>query len=185
MEIKFYGAFVLNRRVVLHAIDATPARCAPDALVDFHTVRDDEERARELRAALAEGVAAQCAQRDVLVAAADRGRGDLAQEEAGADVRGPQTHGQRGRWVESGLRAHRRYREDAAADHVARYQGRGAEDAAFGAAFRHGGVRFGVGRRGEAEELGVRSDGALRVTPWPPVFTRAVRAERGGQTGTF
>ena len=42
---KFYGAFVLNRRVVLHAIDATPARWraasspsnAPDALVDFHT----------------------------------------------------------------------------------------------------------------------------------------------------
>jgi hypothetical protein len=49
---KFYGAFVLNRRVVLHAIDATPARwrggacsspldgastAAPDALVDFHT----------------------------------------------------------------------------------------------------------------------------------------------------
>ena len=61
---KFYGSFVLNRRVVLHAIDATPARwrggagsspldgagtatssprndlmknCAPDALVDFHT----------------------------------------------------------------------------------------------------------------------------------------------------
>ena len=34
----FYGAFVLNRRVVLHAIDATPARWrAPDALVDFHT----------------------------------------------------------------------------------------------------------------------------------------------------
>ena len=26
VEIKFYGAFVLNRRVVLHAIDATPAR---------------------------------------------------------------------------------------------------------------------------------------------------------------
>ena len=25
-EIKIYGAFVLNRRVVLHAIDATPAR---------------------------------------------------------------------------------------------------------------------------------------------------------------
>ena len=25
VEIKFYGAFVLNRRVVLHAIDATPA----------------------------------------------------------------------------------------------------------------------------------------------------------------
>ena len=48
---KFYGAFVLNRRVDLHAIDATPARCRfltldaaassprnePDALVDFHT----------------------------------------------------------------------------------------------------------------------------------------------------
>jgi hypothetical protein len=26
VEIKFYGAFVLNRRVDLHAIDATPAR---------------------------------------------------------------------------------------------------------------------------------------------------------------
>ena len=26
MKSKFYGAFVLNRRVVLHAIDATPAR---------------------------------------------------------------------------------------------------------------------------------------------------------------
>ena len=64
VEIKLYGAFVLNRRVVLHAIDATPARwrgdadsspfdrawtgassprndlvknCAPVALVDFHT----------------------------------------------------------------------------------------------------------------------------------------------------
>ena len=63
---KFYGAFVLNHRVVLHAIDATPARWrddagslpldgastaassprndlvrifgAPDALVDFYTV---------------------------------------------------------------------------------------------------------------------------------------------------
>ena len=30
---KFYVAFVLNHRVVLHAIDA------PDTLVDFHTVR--------------------------------------------------------------------------------------------------------------------------------------------------
>ena len=28
---KFYGAFVLNRRVVLHAIDATPARWRGDA----------------------------------------------------------------------------------------------------------------------------------------------------------
>ena len=28
---KFYGAFVLNHRVVLHAIDATPARCRGDA----------------------------------------------------------------------------------------------------------------------------------------------------------
>ena len=26
VEIKIYGAFVLNHRVVLHAIDATPAR---------------------------------------------------------------------------------------------------------------------------------------------------------------
>ena len=55
---KFFGAFVLNHRVVPHAIDATPARwrgdagfspldrartavssprSAPDALVDFHT----------------------------------------------------------------------------------------------------------------------------------------------------
>ena len=31
MEIKIYGAFVLNRRVVLHAIDATPARWRSDA----------------------------------------------------------------------------------------------------------------------------------------------------------
>ena len=66
---KFYGAFVLNRRVDLHAIDATPARWrgdagssplgrastaassprndlseelsgAPDALVNFHTGED-------------------------------------------------------------------------------------------------------------------------------------------------
>ncbi len=34
VEIKFYDAFVLNRRVVLHAIDA------PDTLVDFHTDKD-------------------------------------------------------------------------------------------------------------------------------------------------
>ena len=31
VEIKFHGAFVLNRRVVLHAIDATPARWRGDA----------------------------------------------------------------------------------------------------------------------------------------------------------
>ena len=31
MEIKIYGAFVLNRRVVLHAIDATLARWRGDA----------------------------------------------------------------------------------------------------------------------------------------------------------
>ena len=31
VEIKFYGAFVLNHRVVLHAIDATPARWRGDA----------------------------------------------------------------------------------------------------------------------------------------------------------
>ena len=41
----YYGAFVLNRRVDLHAINATPARWrddagssrTPDALIDFHT----------------------------------------------------------------------------------------------------------------------------------------------------
>ena len=31
VEIKIYGAFVLNHRVVLHAIDATPARWRGDA----------------------------------------------------------------------------------------------------------------------------------------------------------
>jgi len=31
VEIKIYGAFVLNRRVVLHAIDATLARWRGDA----------------------------------------------------------------------------------------------------------------------------------------------------------
>ena len=31
VEIKFYGAFALNRRFVLHAIDATPARWRSDA----------------------------------------------------------------------------------------------------------------------------------------------------------
>jgi hypothetical protein len=68
---KFYGAFVLNRRVDLRAIDATPARWrggagsspldrartatssprndlvknrAPDALVDFHTGKDSQTR---------------------------------------------------------------------------------------------------------------------------------------------
>ena len=30
-EIKFYGVFVLNHRVVLHAIDAAPARWRGDA----------------------------------------------------------------------------------------------------------------------------------------------------------
>ena len=40
---KFYGAFALNRRVDLHAVDATPARWrAPDALVDFHTAADGQ-----------------------------------------------------------------------------------------------------------------------------------------------
>ena len=50
-QSKFDGAFVLNRRVVLHAVDAAPARWrgdagstldrarAPDALVDVHTGR--------------------------------------------------------------------------------------------------------------------------------------------------
>ena len=60
----FNGAFVLNRRVDLHAIDATPARwrgdagsspldgastatsspSAPDTLVDFHTATDPRAR---------------------------------------------------------------------------------------------------------------------------------------------
>ena len=31
VEIKIYGAFVLNQRVVLHAIDETPARWRGDA----------------------------------------------------------------------------------------------------------------------------------------------------------
>ena len=43
-----FTAFVLNRRVILHAIDAMPARWRGDAgsspldglLVDFHTARD-------------------------------------------------------------------------------------------------------------------------------------------------
>ena len=67
VEIKFYGAFVLNRRVVLHAIDATLARWrgdafsspldgastaassgAPDTLVDFHTGRRAVSRVRVL-----------------------------------------------------------------------------------------------------------------------------------------
>ena len=46
---KFYGAFVLNRRVVLHAIDAAPARWprrAPDTLVDFHTGGGASSRSR-------------------------------------------------------------------------------------------------------------------------------------------
>ena len=39
---KFHGAFVLDRRLDLHAIDATPARRrAPDARVDFHTGRNE------------------------------------------------------------------------------------------------------------------------------------------------
>ena len=64
MEIRFYGAFVLNRRVDLHAIDAAPARWrgdAPVALVDFHTGADEirDERARaEQRAGLSKEEAA-------------------------------------------------------------------------------------------------------------------------------
>ena len=47
VEIKILRAFVLNRRVVLHAIDA---RCgAPDALVDFHTGLDAVENRRDGR----------------------------------------------------------------------------------------------------------------------------------------
>jgi hypothetical protein len=51
---KFYGALVLNHRVVLHAIDATPARrrgdVAPDALVDFHTAIDGPHQTLAARA---------------------------------------------------------------------------------------------------------------------------------------
>ena len=52
---KFYCVFVLNHRVVLHAIDATPARWradagssphAPDALVDFHTAHHPPQQRR-------------------------------------------------------------------------------------------------------------------------------------------
>ena len=74
---KFYGAFVLNRRVdlhavdaTLHAVDATPARWrgdagsspldraassprAPDTLVDFHTGQDVVEELEVVRAAVA------------------------------------------------------------------------------------------------------------------------------------
>ena len=71
---KFYGALVLNHRVVLHDIDATPARrrgdvgsspldrartaassprSAPDTLVDFHTGQDVVEELQVVRAAVA------------------------------------------------------------------------------------------------------------------------------------
>jgi hypothetical protein len=61
VEIKFYGAFALNLRVDLHAIDAacsmawccsfltarrastTASSRAPEALIDFHTARDVDE----------------------------------------------------------------------------------------------------------------------------------------------
>ena len=57
VDLNFTGAFVLNRRVDLHAIDATPARWrgdvgslpldgAPDTLVDFHTGRDPRGEGR-------------------------------------------------------------------------------------------------------------------------------------------
>ena len=69
---KFYGAFVLNRRVLLHAIDATPARwrgdagsspldrartaasspSAPGALVDFHTGIDGARRSARTAASV-------------------------------------------------------------------------------------------------------------------------------------
>ena len=70
---KFYGAFVLNHRVVLHAIGATPARWrgdagsspldrAPDTLVDFHTGDcGDDEKACEIVALLSSRHANQAA----------------------------------------------------------------------------------------------------------------------------
>jgi len=73
LEIKLYGAFVLNRRVVLHAMDATPARwrgdvsfspldgtsaaaSAPDSLVDFHTGHPGPADGRALRRWQVEGL---------------------------------------------------------------------------------------------------------------------------------
>ena len=65
---KLHGSSVLNHRVVLHAIDATPARWrgdagsspldrAPDALVDFHTGgHGPVQQTRELREPAARGV---------------------------------------------------------------------------------------------------------------------------------
>ena len=44
---EFYGAFVLNRRAVLHAIDATPARWRGDAgLHPTHWLISTQDRAR-------------------------------------------------------------------------------------------------------------------------------------------
>jgi hypothetical protein len=44
---KFHGAFALNRRVALHAIDATPARWRGDA--SFLTARPSQDgRGREM-----------------------------------------------------------------------------------------------------------------------------------------
>ena len=40
---KFYGAFVLNHRVVLHAIDATPARWRGDAGSSVEQTRRNED----------------------------------------------------------------------------------------------------------------------------------------------
>ena len=52
---QIYGAFVLNRRVDLHAIDATPARRRGD---NFHTGDDDGEEQGALESAVAAGVVA-------------------------------------------------------------------------------------------------------------------------------
>ena len=70
---KFYGAFMLNHRVGLHAIDATPARwrgdagfsppdrartaalsprSAPDAPVDLHTANDGDAKQAPMTAML-------------------------------------------------------------------------------------------------------------------------------------
>ena len=40
---KFYGAFVLNHRVVLHAIDETPARWRGDAGSSVEQTRRNED----------------------------------------------------------------------------------------------------------------------------------------------
>ena len=48
VEIKIYGAFVLNHPVVLHAIDATPARWRGDAVPHRSTEPGRPRHRREM-----------------------------------------------------------------------------------------------------------------------------------------